>query len=144
MLCLYYFCVSALFVFCPRLHVIPRLFGSPRRVLMCWYLIWHPSALPHNPPRPEGNRIFTASALCLSIAFFFLPLWGSDPAGVCPSRRLNECPEMLCFVPTGAEKKKKKSDETGGSFVPFLKSSQHRIGIVLFCISGEKKVVFNL
>ena len=42
------------------------------------------------------------------LPFFFFPHWGSDPAGVRPSRRLNECPEMLCFIPTGAEKKPKK------------------------------------
>ena len=43
------------------------------------------------------------------LPFFFFPHWGSDPAGVRPSRRLNECPEMLCFIPTGAAKKTKKN-----------------------------------
>lgn len=50
-LCLYlcvYGPVSVLFVL-PKTWCHPRLSRPPRPVLMCWYLIWHPSTLPHNP-----------------------------------------------------------------------------------------------
>lgn len=62
---------------------------------MCWYLIWHPSTLPHNPLTLKETN-FTASPFCLSIAFF---LWGPDPAGVRPSQCLNERLEMGLFHP---------------------------------------------
>lgn len=65
---------------------------------MCCYLIWLPSPLPHNPRWHEGDINFTASSFCRSIAFCF---GGPDRTGVRPSRCLDECPEMLCFIPTG-------------------------------------------
>lgn len=45
---------------------------SPLRlVLMWWYLIWHPSTLPHNPLALQETEIFTASPFCLYITFSF-------------------------------------------------------------------------
>lgn len=107
--------------------------------------IWF-GTLPHyliTPLAPKETEFLQPLLSVYQLPFFFFPF------GVL-IRRVSVHHDawmnvQRCFVSSPqAPKKKKKSDETGGSFVPFLKSSQHRIGIVLFCISGEKKVVFNL
>lgn len=81
--------------FCFVKDIMSCLYRSLRLVLMCWYLIWHPSTLPHNPLALKETN-FTASPFCLSIAFF---LWGPDPAGVRPSQCLNGRLEMGLFHP---------------------------------------------
>lgn len=107
--------------------------------------IWF-GTLPHyliTPLAPKETEFLQPLLSVYQLPFFFSPLgfW----SGGCPSITTPEWMSRdALFRPHRRRKKKKKSDETGGSFVPFLKSSQHRIGIVLFCISGEKKVVFNL
>lgn len=48
----FYICVYAGLhkcAFCFAKDLMLCLYHSLRPVLMCWYLIWHPSTLPHNP-----------------------------------------------------------------------------------------------
>lgn len=42
-------------------------FAPPRAVWMCWYLIWHPSPLPHNPRALKEADILQPFLSCLSI-----------------------------------------------------------------------------
>ena len=65
---------------------------------MCCYLIWHPSTLPHNPIALKETEIVQPLLSVYPLPFF---LRGPAPAGVRPSQCPNECPEMLCFIPTG-------------------------------------------
>lgn len=134
--------ISVFFLFAETLHVILRLYHSLRLVLMCWYLIWHPSPLPHNPIQPEGNGNFTASPFSLFIAFSSRAL--IQRVSVHHNAWMNV---QRCFVSSPQAPKPiwwvgRQIHYTLHAILKFLQHIAAELGSSAFVAVGEKKLYY--